>query len=100
MLDRCQSPSVPQLGLEPFDGLWQPGYYQVSGSMICETCDELLDVYHMAVELYTTAVRNCRGVLGSDLVLMLDKASKLRNSCQLAKDALDLHRRQEHMARR
>ena len=63
--------------------------------MDCQTCNDLLAAYRLAVGLFKEAVGDVPGT-GGDSTLAVANANHLRLKCRQASDALMVHWREHH----
>jgi len=65
-------------------------------SIGCSDCRRLLAVYRKAVNAYTSAARELRGMLGDDYMRALEKVDVLRIECSDAHAEVLAHCRNDH----
>ena len=65
-------------------------------TLICKTCDELLDICKRSARDHLNFVLNVLGAVGDDAVLASKEAARLARRCEETRDALLAHLRQEH----
>jgi hypothetical protein len=64
--------------------------------MGCQTCDDLVAGYTLAVNLYMKSLRNLSGWAGDDFKLAVEQAERLWRECRNTDNVLMAHRRDAH----